>query len=126
MTDCETSRAIEHLRESFEKEFKRIDQIFLEREKQVALSMNAVNIATNKAEAEALRARDQQNEWRSTVTDLIGRFATSESMQALKEQVDRIDNKSSQMAGGIIMAGLMAPLVSSLLVGFIVYYLTKS
>lgn len=93
---------------------KRMLMLFEEREKQVAMALEAANRATEKAEAEALRAREAQNEWRATTTDLIGRFATLESVDVLRERVNQQGALSARLVGGLVVVALLLPVVAAL------------
>ena len=76
------------LRDLFDAEIRRIDQILAEREKQVNLALEASQHAIEKAEQEGLRAREQQNEWRQAFSDRERSFTTKEAHDLLETQVD--------------------------------------
>ncbi len=91
---------------------KRLEMMAHEREKQVALALQAAQIATDKAEAQALRVKEDQNEWRATTTDLISRFATVEALEAVKERTGLIEKMQARIAGGLIVVVALVPLVA--------------
>ena len=90
-----------------------------EREKQVALSLAATDRATEKAEAEALRAREAQNEWRASMNDLIGRFATIEALDAVKEKQGVSDRMMARLVGGLVVVAVLVPIASTLLANYV-------
>ncbi len=91
---------------------KRLEMLFAEREKQVGLALQSAQIATDKAEAQALRVKEDQNEWRATTTDLISRFATVEALDAIKERLGLIERTQARIAGGIVVVAALSPIIA--------------
>lgn len=118
MTDPELVTLKEYILALIESGDKRLEMLANERDKQVALALAAAQTATDKAEAAALRVRDDQNEWRATTTDLIGRFATVEALDAVKEKQGSTDRLLARILGGLVVIAVLVPVSSALLSHF--------
>ena len=105
-----------HLRELFDAEIKRIDQILAEREKQTQNALAASQHAIDKAEQEGLRAREAANEWRSAMVDRERQFASRESHDLLESQVDYLrramDTGVGRRTAWVAAAGIIATLIA--------------
>lgn len=106
----------EELREIFEAEIRRVDQILAEREKQVALALTNVQHAADKAEQEAERMHRASNEWRSAMNDRERQFATRDSHDLLESQVDYLrramDTGVGRRTAWVAAAGIIATLIA--------------
>jgi hypothetical protein len=91
---------------------KRMMLLASERQAQVALALEAAQRATEKAEAEALRAREAQNEWRGSMNDLSGRFATIDSLEAVKTRLNDHGQIMSRLIGGVLVLAALVPIVA--------------
>jgi predicted O-methyltransferase YrrM len=114
---CEhNEREIGYLRDLFEAEIKRIDSLLSEREKQTDAALRGAEVAGEKAEAEALRARQAANEWRQAMSDREHRFATVSSMDTMKEELSLVRAALSEWQGRrvawIAAAGIIATLLA--------------
>jgi len=93
------------LRDLFDSEIKRIDQILHEREKE-----------SQKSLAEALRAREIANEWRGAMDDREHNFARIENLEDLRKQVIEIrrgvDTSNARRATWVAAAGIIATLLA--------------
>ena len=114
---CEhNEREIAYLRDLFEAEIKRIDSLLSEREKQMDSALRAAEVAGEKSEAEALRARQASNEWRQAMSDREHRFATVAEMATVKEELGLVRSALSEWQGRrvawIAAAGIIATLLA--------------
>ena len=98
---------VDSLQELFESEIRRIDQILMEREKEANRALAASERAIAKAEAEGLRARESQNEWRGAMNDRESAFATNEVVGELRRQLIEV-RKSQDVATGRRVAWVAA------------------
>ncbi len=105
----------EHLEKRIDEVLERMTLLAHEREKQVTLALAATERATEKAEAEALRAREAQNEWRASMQDLTGRFATLEALEAVKDKQNTADRMMARLLGGLVVVAVLVPVASAML-----------
>ena len=99
------SEKLAALRDLFESEVKRLDQLLAEREKEA-----------QKGLAEALRARELANEWRATLNDREKSYTRVEAHDLLAKQVDtiaarQIEGRGRQTAW-VAAAGIIATLIA--------------
>jgi hypothetical protein len=112
----DNQREIAYLRDLFKGEINRLETILGEREKQVSIALKSIDMASDKSEAEALRARQAANEWRSAMVDREKRFATVTSLETLDKELGGVREAISEWQGRrvawIAAAGIIATLLA--------------
>jgi len=104
------------LRDLFESEIRRIDQVLAEREKQVNVALAASQKAVDKADVEAERARQASNEWREAMNDRERQFTPMPLHDLLQQQVDKIADQQNigrgRVTAWVAAAGIIATLLA--------------
>lgn len=104
------------LRDLFDAEIRRIDQILSEREKQTNIALGAAQRAIEKADTEAERVRLAQNEWRGAMNDRETKFVRREEHDLLEGQVDYLRRAADAGAGRrtawVAAAGIITTLIA--------------
>jgi len=107
---------LQSLKDLFDSEIRRIDQVLAEREKQVNLAMLSSQKAIDKAEAEAERVRQSQNEWRGAMNDRERGFTPLSAHDLLQKQVEVLSQRQNEGRGRqtawVAAAGIMATLIA--------------
>jgi hypothetical protein len=107
---------LDALRDLFQSEIRRIDQVLAEREKQVNLALTASEKAIDKADTEAERARQAANEWRGAMSDREKGFTPLTAHDLLQRQVNDVVTRQfearGRQAAWVAAAGIIATLIA--------------
>ncbi len=122
MTDVALKEYLERL---IQGEVSRLETELRAQKENVSLASNAANKALDKAESALTRRLEAMNELRTQLQDQAQTFAREDlvasRINALADRGSRLESFQNRMVGAL----LVVPMVTSILVGLVLYFVTK-